>query len=74
MSTNRREFLQRTGGLALTGLIGGSSLAAAATEAASAKPQAEPCKAAASLESWLLETGRRELADNVYHAVSEGKC
>jgi hypothetical protein len=73
MSTNRREFLQRSGGLALTGLIGGSGIAAAATQAVSDKPQA-PCKAAASLEGWLLETGRRDLPDDVYHAVSDGKC
>lgn len=73
MSTNRRQFLQTSGGLALTGLIGGSTLAAAASEAVSPKAQSEPCKAA-SLEGWLLETGRREIADNVYHAVADGKC
>jgi hypothetical protein len=52
MTTNRREFLQRSGGLALTGLSGGTGIASAATPAVSQKPQS-PSKATASHEGWL---------------------
>jgi hypothetical protein len=75
MSTNRREFLKRSGGLAVTGWVGASGLAAA-TGLASPKPQASTAGTArpSSVESWLLETGRHELDDAVYHAVADGRC
>jgi hypothetical protein len=73
MSTNRREFLQRSGGLALTGFIGASGIAAASNEIIQGKPGAAPAKSG-SVESWLLETGRSHVDDSVYHAVCDGKC
>jgi hypothetical protein len=73
MSTNRREFLQRSGGLALTGFIGASGIAAASADIIQGKPEDGAGKPA-SVESWLLETGRGHVDDSVYHAVCDGKC
>lgn len=71
MSTNRREFLKRTGGLALTGWVGSSGLAAAvATTPAPAVPASQGLE---SIERWLLETGRPTLGEDIYRAVGEGK-
>jgi hypothetical protein len=74
MSTNRRDFLKRSGGLALTGWVGASGLAAAAEAATTPKPTAAPAsRGADSVERWLLETGRHRLDDDVYRAVAAGK-
>jgi hypothetical protein len=70
MSTNRREFLKRSG-LALAGLAGASGLAAAA--AATTSPSAAG-HGAGSVERWLLETGRHKIDDDVYLAVVKGKA
>lgn len=73
MSTNRREFLKRSGGLALAGWAGASGVAAA-VEATTALPAAPSSRDAGSVESWLLETGRRELDGDLYRAVADGKA
>lgn len=73
MSTNRREFLKRSGGLALAGLAGASGVAAA-VEATTTLPAAPSSRDAGSVESWLLETGRREIDDDLYRAVADGKA
>lgn len=73
MSTNRREFLKWTGGLALAGWAGATGLAAAA-EATALQPSAAPASAdASSIERWLLETGRHQIDADVYRAVAGGK-
>lgn len=74
MSTNRREFLKRSGGLALAGWAGASGLAAAA-EAATTNPTstAPSSRSAGSVERWLLETGRNKIDDDIYNAVADGK-
>lgn len=71
MSTNRREFLKKSG-LALAGLAGVSGLAAAA-EAAVPTSAAAPSPGAGSVERWLLETGRHQIDGDVYRAVASGK-
>jgi len=74
MSTNRREFLKRSGGLAVTGWVGASGLAAAAGAATPPKPTAASASHGAdSVERWLLETGRHRLDEEVYRAVAAGK-
>jgi len=73
MSTNRREFLKRSGGLALAGWAGASGVAAA-VEATTTLPAAPPGRDAASVERWLLETGRREIDGDLYRAVADGKA
>jgi hypothetical protein len=73
MSTNRREFLKRTGGLALTGWVGSSGLAAAAAVATNPAPAAPASRGVASIERWLLETGRPTLGEDIYRAVADGK-
>ena len=73
MSTNRREFLKRSGGLALAGFAGASGLAAAAEATAAPSSAAPPSRGADSVERWLLETGRHEIDDEVYRAVADGK-
>ena len=73
MSTNRREFLKWTGGLALAGWAGATGLASAA-EAAAPQPATAPASSdAGSLERWLLETGRHQIDADVYRAVAGGK-
>jgi len=74
MSTNRREFLKRSGGLALAGWAGASGLANP-VEAATATPgpAAPTSRDAGSVERWLLETGRPQLDNDLYHAVADGK-
>jgi hypothetical protein len=72
MSTNRREFLKKSG-LALAGLAGASGLTAAAEAAATPPPAAPPIHGAGSVERWLLETGRNQIDDDVYRAVADGK-
>jgi hypothetical protein len=74
MSTNRREFLKRSGGLALTGLAGASGLAAVAEAAIPPHSAAPPSRGAGSVERWLLETGRHAIDDDVYRAVAGGKA
>jgi len=69
MSTNRRDFLKKSG-LALAGLAGASGLAAAAEAATTPAP---PSPGAGSIERWLLETGRNKIDDDVYLAVARGK-
>ncbi|HEX6904416.1 MAG TPA: twin-arginine translocation signal domain-containing protein [Thermoanaerobaculia bacterium] len=71
MSTNRRDFLKKSG-LALAGLAGVSGLAATA-EAAAPTPAAPASPGAGSIERWLLETGRNKIDDDVYLAVAHGK-
>ena len=70
MSTNRREFLKKSG-LALAGLAGASGLAAAAEAATTSPSAAGP--GAGSIERWLLETGRHSIDGDVYLAVANGK-
>ena len=74
MSTNRRDFLKRSGGLAVAGWVGASGLAAATEAAIPAKAVAPQSSGMDGVERWLLETGRRELDQDVYHAVADGKC
>ncbi len=74
MSTNRREFLKRSSGLALAGLAGASGLAAAVEATTTPIPAAPPSHGAGSVERWLLETGRHEIDDGLYHAVADGKA
>lgn len=74
MSTNRREFLKRSGGLALAGLAGASGLAAAAEATTTPNSAASPSRGAGSVEGWLLETGRNQIDDDVYRAVADGKA
>jgi anaerobic selenocysteine-containing dehydrogenase len=74
MSTNRRDFLKRSGGLALAGWAGASGLAAVAEATVTPLPAAPPSPGAGSVERWLLETGRREIDDDVYSAVANGKA
>lgn len=73
MSTNRREFLKRSGGLALAGWAGASGLAAATEATATPNSAAPASRGADSVERWLLETGRHEIDDEVYRAVADGK-
>lgn len=74
MSTNRREFLKWTGGLALAGWAGAVGLGSTAAEAAASQPSAAPPSAdASSIERWLLETGRHQIDADVYRAVAAGK-
>lgn len=70
MSTNRREFLKRSGGLALAGWAGASGLAAVEATTTS-NPAAPASRGAGSVERWLLETGRHEIDDDVYRAVTD---
>jgi hypothetical protein len=73
MSTNRREFLKWTGGLALAGWAGATGLVSGA-EAAAPQPAAAPASSdASSIERWLLETGRHQIDADVYRAVAAGK-
>lgn len=72
MSTNRREFLKRSSGLALAGLAGASGLASA-VEAATPNPESPTSPGANSVERWLLETGRREIDGSLYRDVAAGK-
>lgn len=72
MSTNRREFLKRSGGFALAGWAGASGLATAVEATAAPGPEAAPGHG--SVERWLLETGRREIDDTLYRTVADGKA
>lgn len=72
MSTNRRDFLKRSG-LALAGLAGASGLTTAAEAMTPPPPAAPPSPGADSVERWLLETGRNQIDDDVYRAVADGK-
>jgi hypothetical protein len=74
MSTNRREFLKRTGGLALAGFAGVSGVAAAVEATTTPTPAAPASRGAGSVERWLLETGRHNIDDDLYRAVAEGKA
>lgn len=73
MSTNRREFLKRSGGLALFGLAGASGVAAAVEATTTPLPAAPASRGADSVERWLLETGRQQIDDDLYRAVADGK-
>lgn len=73
MSTNRREFLKRSGGLAVAGLAGASGLAAAVEATATPGPAAPASRGDGSVERWLLETGRHEIDGDLYRAVADGK-
>lgn len=74
MSTNRREFLKRSGGLVLAGWASATGLAAVA-EAASPHPSTAPqSRDADSVERWLLETGRHRIDEDVYRNVLAGKA
>ena len=73
MSTNRREFLKRTGGLALAGLAGASGVAAAVESTTTTPmPAAPSSRGTGSMERWLLETGRHQIDDDLYRAVANG--
>lgn len=74
MSTNRREFLKRTGGLALAGLAGASGVAAAVEATTTPMPTAPSSRGDGSVERWLLETGRHQIDDDLYRAVADGKA
>lgn len=71
MSTNRREFLKWTGGLALAGWAGATGLGSTA-EAAPLPTPAPASGGAGSLERWLLETGRHQIDADVYRALAAG--
>lgn len=74
MSTNRREFLKRSGGFALAGWVGASGVAAAVEATTTPAPAAPPSRDAGSVERWLLETGRNQIDDDLYRAVANGKA
>jgi hypothetical protein len=74
MSTNRREFLKWTGGLALAGWAGATGLASTAEAAAPLSTTAAASGDAGSLERWLLETGRNQIDGDIYRAVAGGKA
>lgn len=76
MSTNRREFLKWTGGLALAGWAGATGLATAAEAASPLSAAAASGNAGdiGSLERWLLETGRHQIDGDIYRAVAGGKA
>lgn len=74
MSTNRREFLKGSGGLALAAWAGASSLAVAAEATTLSRSAAPASPGAASIERWLLETGRHKIDDGIYRAVADGKA
>jgi hypothetical protein len=74
MSTNRREFLKRSGGLALFGWVGASGVAAAVEATATPIPAAPASRDTGSVERWLLETGRHQIDDDLYRAVANGKA
>ena len=71
MSTNRREFLKRSGGLALTSFVGASGLAVAAEATTTPKPASPVSSVANSTEGWLLETGRKDLGEDIYRVVAD---
>lgn len=73
MSTNRREFLKRSGGIALAGWAGASGVAAAVEATTTPQPAAPSSRGAAPVERWLLETGRREIDNDLYSAIADGK-
>lgn len=74
MSTNRREFLKRSGGLALLGLAGASGVASAVETTTTPTPAAPSGRDTGSVERWLLETGRNQIDDDLYRAVANGKA
>lgn len=74
MSTNRREFLKRSGGLALAGWAGASGVAAAVEATTTLTPAAPSSRGAGSVERWLLETGRHEIGDDLYRTIADGKA
>jgi len=74
MSTNRREFLKRSGGLALAGWAGASGLAAVAEATTTPTSAAPLSRGAGSVERWLLETGRHKIDGDVYRIVADGKA